>query len=270
MNGKKLIKIGCRVLWVAAFWIGLWFLIAWRVGKPLLFPSPASVLQSLWELMQTKAFYQAVGKSLWNVLSGCVLAVLCGVLLAFLTWKLTPVRDLLFPLMNMIKATPVASFIILALLMLGAERVPRFITFLIVLPVVWTNTDTGLRSIDRSLSEMAEVFRIPLWRRVRFLILPSVRPYLLSACHTSLGLAWKAGIAAEIITMPRGTIGTMIGDAKQYILTSEMFAWTLTVVLLSLFLEFLMGLLFRLSNAKRKNAERRKANADSGSGLFCL
>ncbi len=222
----------------------------------MLFPSPAAVLRSLGELMQTKDFYHAVGKSLWNVLSGCILAVLCGVILAFLTWKLTPVRDLLFPLMNVIKATPVASFIILALLMLGAERVPRFITFLIVLPVVWTNTDAGLRGIDSSLSEMAEVFRISLLRRIRILILPSVRPYLLSACRTSLGLAWKAGIAAEIITMPRGTIGTMIGDAKQYILTAEMFAWTLTVVLLSLFLEFLMGLLFR--SVRQRQSESKK------------
>ena len=161
-------------------------------------------------------------------------------------------RALVLPLMSVIKATPVASFIILALIWLGSSRVPSFITFLIVLPVVWTNLDVGLQKIDPQLREVVLVFRMPFFKRVKFLLIPSVKPYFVSACRTSMGLAWKAGVAAEIIAMPRDTIGTMIGEAKLYILTPEMFAWTITVILLSLLIEFCFS---RLFESKRKKGD---------------
>ena len=241
----KLFQRICRILLIAAFWIGLWAFAAWRVGKPLLVPSPAAVLTRLLELAQTKEFYTVVGNSLWNVLSGILIAVLGGCLLAFVTAHFRLLRDLLLPIMTAIKATPVASFIILAMIWIGAARVPTFITVLIVLPLIWTNLDVGTSKIDPQLTEVARAYRMPLWRRWRFLTLPSLKPYFVSACRASLGLAWKAGVAAEIIASPRYTIGTMIGDAKQYILTADMFAWTLTVILLSLVIEFVFAALLR-------------------------
>jgi NitT/TauT family transport system permease protein len=157
--------------------------------------------------------------------------------------------------MAVVKATPVASFIILMLLFLGPVKVPAFITFLIVLPIVWTNLDEGINNIDPQLAEVAKMYRFSLVKRVRLLILPSVKPYFLSACKTSIGLAWKAGVAAEIIAMPKGTIGTMIGEAKLYIMSAEMFAWTLTVVLLSLAIEFGVSYLFSMIDGSKTQKE---------------
>ncbi len=160
-----------------------------------------------------------------------------GIALSALTSRILFLRQLTLPIMTVIKATPVASFIVLLLIFIGAASVPAIITLLIVLPVVWTNLDEGLRRRDADLWQVAKIYRMSPWRRFRFLILPSVRPYFISACRTSLGLAWKAGIAAEIIAMPRMAIGTMIGEARLYLNTEEMFAWTLAVVLLSLLIE---------------------------------
>jgi NitT/TauT family transport system permease protein len=157
--------------------------------------------------------------------------------------------------MAVIKATPVASFIILMLLFLGPVKVPAFITFLIVLPIVWTNLDEGINNIDPLLAEVAKMYRFSLAKRLRVLILPSVKPYFLSACKTAIGLAWKAGVAAEIIAMPKNTIGTMIGEAKLYIMSSEMFAWTLTVVLLSLAIELGVSYLFAKLDAQKVQKE---------------
>lgn len=241
---KQLRRI-CRILLIAAFWIGLWAVASWGVGKPLLLPSPAAVFSRLFELAQTAEFYTVVGNSLWNVLSGILVAVLGGCLLGVLTSHVPLLRDLLLPVMTVIKATPVASFIILALIWIGAAKVPTFTTVLIVLPLIWTNLDVGFSRIDPQLSEVARVYKMPLWKRWRVLILPSLKPYFVSACRSSLGLAWKAGVAAEIIASPRYTIGTMIGDAKQYILTADMFAWTLTVILLSLVIEFVFAALLK-------------------------
>lgn len=247
-------RIG-RVLLIAAFWIGVWWLASWRVGKPLLFPSPAAVLRRLSELMQTKEFYQITANSLWNVLLGILTAVLLGCVLAIATYKIAILREALLPVMTVIKATPVASFIILALIWMGAANVPTFITVLIVLPIVWTNLDEGLGKIDPLLIEVTKLYKMPFIKRIKLLFLPSVKPYFVSACRTSLGLAWKAGIAAEIIARPRNSIGTMIGDAKQYIMTEDMFAWTLTVIILSLVIEFLFATLLNKLGGKRRRKE---------------
>ena len=236
---------------VAAFWLGVWALAAGRVGLPLLLPSPALVAKTLGTMLGTSDFYRTVGRSLLNVSAGIVTAVFAGVLLAWVCHHVRFLRELIFPLMTVVKATPVASFIVLALIWVGAVRVPAFITVLIVLPVIWTNVDEGLSKIDPQLTELATVYRMSYGKRLRLLMFPSVRPYFLAACRTSLGLAWKAGIAAEIIARPRMSIGTAINDARQYLLTEEMFAWTLVVILLSLLIELGFTALFdRLGKGK--------------------
>lgn len=234
-----------RILFAVAFWIFVWWAAAKSVGSELLFPAPAAVFRVLWALVRSKEFYLVTGRSLLNVVTGILAAVALGVLLAGLCHRVRILRDLFLPLMTVIKATPVASFIVLLLIFIGAAKVPSLITFLIVLPVVWTNLDEGLDRIDPGLSEVAQVYRFSYPRRLRVLVLPSLRPYFLSACRTSLGLAWKAGIAAEILATPRGTIGRMIGDARLYLETEQMFAWTLTVILLSLLIEYGFVALFR-------------------------
>lgn len=240
-----------RVLLVAVFWIGVWAFAAWRVGLPLLLPSPLLVAKTLGGMLGTGIFWQTVGRSLLNVSVGILAAVVSGVLLAGICRRVRFLRELFFPLMTVVKATPVASFIVLALIWVGAVRVPALITVLIVLPVVWTNVDEGLSKIDPQLTEVAVVYRMSYGKRLRLLVFPSVRPYFLAACRTSLGLAWKAGIAAEIIARPRMSIGTAINDARQYLLTEEMFAWTFVVILLSLVIELGFTALFdRLGERK--------------------
>ena len=247
---KTLKKIG-RALLVAAFWVAVWAFAAHQFGKPLLFPSPTSVMKTLGELLKTKEFYIATATSLGNILFGTLCAIAFACVLAVVTSRIRFVRELIAPVMAVVKATPVASFIILMLLFLGPVKVPSFITFLIVLPIVWTNLDQGIKSIDPQLSQVAKMYRFSLKKRLRVLIFPSVKPYFLSACRTAIGLAWKAGVAAEIIAMPPKTIGTMIGEAKLYIMSAEMFAWTLTVVLLSLAIETGVSYLFKRLDANR-------------------
>lgn len=251
----KIVNRICRIALILAFWIGVWWIAAWRVGKPLLFPSPVLVLTRLWEMMQTAEFYRVTVNSLFNVLKGILIAVFGGSVLAVITSRISLLREAVLPLMTVVKATPVASFIILALIWIGAVKVPTFITVLIVLPVVWTNLDEGFLRIDPQLNEVTKVYKMTFPRRLRVLILPSLKPYFVSACRTSMGLAWKAGIAAEIIAMPRDSIGTMIGDAKQYIETVDMFAWTLTVIVLSLVIELLFAALFK---KRDKNVSRKE------------
>lgn len=251
----KILKQIAKYALIALFWIGVWVLITLALDQPLLFPYPHTVLGRLWQLMLTKDFYEITALSLWNVLRGILIAVGLGSALSALTARFSPIRELLLPAMTVIKATPVASVIILLWLFIGSAKLPTVITVLIVLPVVWTNLDEGWARIDPQLKEMARVYQIPWHRRLIHLTLPSLKTYFVSACRTSIGLAWKAGIAAEIIVRPLGSIGLMIGDAKYYLMAEDMFAWTLVVILLSLVIESLFSFLFRKLGGERRKKE---------------
>jgi NitT/TauT family transport system permease protein len=140
-------------------------------------------------------------------------------------------------MLNVIKATPVASFIILALIWLKSYRISAFIAFLMVLPMVWANVSEGIKNTDIKLIEMTKVFKIPKSRVLKAVYIPSVMPYFVTACNVGIGFAWKAGIAAEIIGLSKDTIGRNLYDAKIYLETVDIFAWTVVVIILSLLFE---------------------------------
>jgi len=251
-------KRAAKVLLALAFWLCVWAFAARRMGKPLLLPSPIHVAGRLWLLMGESAFWLTTAASLGRVLLGVVLAVALGVALAALTEAVSWLNDLLSPLLTVIKSTPVASFIILAILWMGRNQVPVFIVILMALPVIWANVAAGIRSTDAELLQMAKVFRFPLLRRARRIWIPSVMPYFLSACRTSLGLAWKAGIAAEVLTVPANSIGKMLYTSKLNFEIEELFAWTLAVIVLSLVIEQgFLTLLGRVSAAYNTGGGKR-------------
>ena len=232
-----------RTLAVVLFWLLIWQLAAALVGQELLLPSPLRVARELLRLAGGAEFWLTGAQSIRRVLTGIASAVLLGILLALLTHKSAALRALLSPVMTLVKSTPVASFIILALVWLGRDVVPPVIAALMVLPVVWANVSQGLDGIDPQLLELAQVCRLPRGRVFRRITLPSVLPHLRAALCSALGLGWKAGVAAEILTVPARSIGKRIYEAKIYLETTELFAWTAAVVLLSLVIE---GLLLRL------------------------
>lgn len=250
-------KIALSVMAVL-LWLIVWHIAAIRLGKPLLLPTPLVVAKRLGELIVTSNFWRYTLRSLLRVLGGIVLGVGIAVIVAALTAAFRPAELLLSPLITVIKTTPVASFIILAMLWISDDILPVFISFLMVFPVVWANLHTALRAIPTSYHELASVYRLPLWRRIRRIYAPHALPYFLSACKSSLGLAWKAGIAAEVIALPALSIGKQLNESKLYLETTDLFAWTVVVVVLSLVLETLAKLAFsRLQpSGERANTEK--------------
>lgn len=224
-----------KPLFVASliFWLALWQLAAMALDKEILLVSPLSVAKRLCELVPTAFFWQAVATSFFRIVSGFLTALLVGILLALAASKIPPVKILLAPPMAAIKAVPVASFIILVLIWFPSEKLSTVISFLMVLPIVYTNTKNGIDSISPELDEMADVFGLRGLRRLRCLILPQVMPSLSTGCEISLGLCWKSGIAAEVIGMPDHTIGEALQQAKVYLDTPDLFAWTVVIVLVS-------------------------------------
>jgi len=114
-----------------------------------------------------------------------------------------------------------------------------------VMPVIYTNVLNGIRNTDTKLLEMADVFGIPARRRIMYIYVSQILPFFQSACLVGLGLCWKAGIAAEVIGIPGGSIGERLYMAKIYFTTPDLFAWTLTIIIISVVFEKLFMLLIR-------------------------
>ncbi|WP_418272137.1 ABC transporter permease [Intestinimonas sp.] len=237
-------RIG-RVLLPVLFWLGVWQLAAAAVGQELLLPGPAAVGRRLLELAAGAAFWQTALASLLRIFGGLLLGVALGALLAGLTaW--VPLLDwVLTPAVKVVRATPVASFILLVYLWVERGRVPGLISALMVLPVVWGNVTRGIAETDPQLLELARAYGFGRGRTLRRIYIPSVLPYFASGCRTALGLAWKAGVAAEVLCQPQNAIGTQIYNTKYYLETPSLFAWTLVVIALSFLLEWAVGGLLR-------------------------
>lgn len=224
-------------LGAVAIWLLLWQLASMAVGLPLLLPSPLAVLLRLGQLCTGADFWLTVASSLLRILLGFLLGVLFGTALAGLCWRFRLIDVLARPLLGVLKSTPVASFIILALVWVKTTWLATVISFIMVLPLIYANVREGIDSADRQLLEMAQVFRLSRRKTFRYCYLPAILPFFLSAVSSALGFAWKSGIAAEVLGRPARAIGSQIYDSKIYLETPDLFAWTLVVILLSVLLE---------------------------------
>ncbi len=233
-----------RYLLALAFWLAVWHLASVAVGQELLLVSPMAVLANLASLVGTPGFWATVWHSFARIVAGFGLALLTGSVLAILSGAFPLIRALVGPLILVVRSVPVVSFIILVLIWANSRTLSLVIAFLIALPVIHTNVLEGIDHRDPALREMARVFRIPWWRRFRAIDLPAVLPHLQSASRTAIGLAWKSGVAAEVIGLPDGSIGERLYQAKIFLSTAELFSWTIVIVLLSFTFEkaFLVAL----------------------------
>lgn len=241
------------------FWILVWAIAAYKTGNSFLLPSPKDTLLVFSELASTLDFWRTVSISLGRILIGILISIVLGIPVAVASTSLVAADSLFSPLMTVIKATPIASFIVLALLWMDKNTLPIFITILIVLPIVVSNICTGIRSTDKDLLEVAKVYRFSFGMRIRRIYIPSVMPYFLAACRASLGMAWKAGIAAEVLCTPKYAIGTKIYLSKTYLETTELFAWTLAVIIFSLIIEKLLILILNRL-AGRLHVQKKEAD----------
>jgi len=232
------------------FWLLVWQVIAMRVQLSLLLPTPLETFQTLGKILRQASFWQVTFTSLLRIFAGFSLAVVMGSLLGSLTAFLPAVRPFVSLPMNIVKATPVASFVILALVWLPSQQLSLFICFLMVLPLVWSNVETGLLQVDESLLEMARTYRLPSAAIFKTIYVPAVKPFFVNALLLGFGYAWKSGVAAEVLGLPAWGIGTKLYQAKIYLETPELFAWTLVVIGISLLAEFLMA--FWLKKERRK------------------
>ena len=150
-----------RRLLAVAFWLAVWQAAAMAIGQEVFLVSPVQALRTLVQLLPRADFWQRVGFSSGRILLGFVLGAVVSVVLAVCAARWSTADALLAPVMQLVKATPVASFIILALVWVRGSALSVLISFLMVLPVLYGAVRTGIAGADVQLLEMAAVFRLP-------------------------------------------------------------------------------------------------------------
>ncbi len=243
-NYKRLLKN----LITLAFILMLWQLSSAMIGKPVYYPSFTQTLASFCRLASQTHFWMMTAASLLRVIGGFLSALLIGVVLAFVAYLFPIVSDFIKAAMGVAKATPVASFIILAMIWMRTAYVPVFVAVLMIAPILFENTLYGIKSVEGQIIEMSRVYKIPTLTYLGKIVVPYTMPYLSAAIFSSLGIGFKAVVSAEILSHPIMGIGTDIYNAKIYLETPELFALTITVIVLSYMLE---KLIVKLISAKK-------------------
>lgn len=237
----------------ALCWILIWHFGALLANRNLLLkiPLPLETLQAFIGNLREGAFWAAVWTSVLHILAGFLVAAVFGILGGILSGTYLTFRAVSAPLMHLIRAVPVAAFVILAWLWIPSDILPGCIAGLMVLPIIWGQVDAGTRMLDPRYAEMARVDGMSEWGIAFGIRLPMLEDAILGGCVTGLGIAWKAGVAAEVICNPKGSLGALLQSAKTSIDYVQVFAVTLGVVLLSVLFENVLKILWRLRTRVR-------------------
>ena len=219
------------------FWLALWQIASMKIGQEILLVSPFSAIRRLLELSTEGVFWLSIYNSFVRVATGFLAGFIAGILFAAISANSRYFRILIEPLMQVIQTVPVVSFIILCLIWINSKHLSIIISFMMCLPIVYRNMLSGINGVSKNLKDMAAVFKIGKAKRLRYIYLSELSPYIRSACSISIGLCWKAGMAAEVIGMPVNSIGENLYQAKIYLNTADLFAWTIVIVILSVILK---------------------------------
>lgn len=219
------------------FWLSLWQFAHTYVGEVILLPSPVNVIEKLYTMLFESQFWSAVMGSLARITIGFISACIVGIIISVLAYSFKLIKILIEPLMMIIKAIPVVSFVILALVWINSKNISVFISFLMVVPIIYTNVLKGLETMDEELLEMAAIFKVSNIKKALYIYIPSVMPFFVSGISIGIGFCWKSGIAAEVIGLPSNSIGENLYNAKIFLDTTSLFAWTAAMIIISIIYE---------------------------------
>lgn len=252
---------------IAVFWLGVWQIMAMLVDNAILLASPVEAAGALVRYAKKTDFWITVGYSTLRICLGFFLAFFAGLLVGGAAYRFLWLRELLGPMIGMMKAVPVAVFAVILLIWFGSTGLTVWVGFLIVFPLVYASTIAGLASTDKDLLEMARIFRVERCKRLFFIYRPALMPHLISCCKSALGMSWKSGVAAEVIGTPAFSIGEQLYRSKIYLDTAGIFAWTLVILAVSIIFErFFLALLKKSSEREAPFLYKKRLGSNGQAG----
>ncbi len=149
----------------------------------------------------------------------------------------------MIPVLNTVSS---AIWAIFAIIWFGISNATTiFVVFMTAMPLIVTNVWQGTRTVNADFIELSRVLRMPSWKVMVKIYFPTILPHFFSGARLAFGFGWRVSLVAETIGASSG-VGYRLRQAADLIQTDQVFAWTLTLVVLMATLE--MGLLTPLEN----------------------
>ena len=252
---KKVLFFFLHVIVPIIFWLAVWEICAVIVDRSYFLPHISETADALYRIVTSIGFFKVCLSTLFRVLIGIALGTLSGAFMAIISHKIKFIHSLLAPINSVVKATPVASIIILLWISMNGNTLAVFVAFLMVFPIIFQNLYDAFESIDIELIEVSRVYEFSYKKKLELLVLPALKKFFIPAFVTSIGLAFKAEVAAEIIAGVRNSIGQMIYNAKDALITAEVFAWTIIGIAFSIIIEKITKIILIRKNDTKKEAE---------------
>jgi NitT/TauT family transport system permease protein len=216
-------------------------LAAWFAGSEIagarMLPGPQTVGLALWTEAQSGTLALQLGATLARVAVAFVIAMAAGTALGVWMGRSRLADQLADPWVIALLNLPALVIIVLAYVWAGLNETAA-ITAVVLnkLPNATITVREGARSFDRSLDEMAQVFRMSFWVRLRHVLVPQLAPYLAAAARSGLSLVWKIVLIVELLGRPNG-VGFEIGTAFQLFDVTRILAYAIAFVLVMLAIE---------------------------------
>jgi NitT/TauT family transport system permease protein len=229
------VSLGARLVSLALL-IAAWYAGSQLAGARLL-PDPQTVALAIIEEVRSGALAFNLAATLARVAIAFAIAMVLGSLIGLLMGRSALADRLADPWLIVLLNMPALVIIVLAYVWGGlTETAAIAAVALNKLPIATVTVREGARSLDRSLDDMAQVFRMPAWTRMRHIVLPQLAPYLAAAARSGLSLVWKIVLIVELLGRPNG-VGFEIGVAFQLFDVTRILAYALAFIAVMLAIE---------------------------------
>ncbi|UMY15602.1 ABC transporter permease [Methylobacterium organophilum] len=181
-----------------------------------LMPPPSRIGATLWGLAVSGDLRMHVEATLLRVALGFAFGAGAGILVGTLTATLAPLRWLLDPTFQALRAVPSLAWVPLFILWFGILETPKVALIAVgVFFPVYVGVAGAIASVDRKLVEVGRIFRLSKLALARRILLPAVLPATLVALRTGLGLGFLFVVAAELMGASEG-LGYLLVDGQQF------------------------------------------------------
>lgn len=219
----------------------LWSVVAWLYDEPLILPDIASVISELWTLLGKGSTYASIASTTVRTIACYVLSCILAGALAICSCLCSVFRRLLSPIITIISAVPVVAIILIIVIFVPSAISPVLVALLVVMPIMYNSFVAGIGSM-RPQIDMAKVYNVPTCSVVRYIHMPTVLPLIVEHSKTTLVLALKVVVSAEVLAYTVSSIGSGMYSARLNIATAQLLAWTMLCLLLCFAIQGLVSL----------------------------
>ena len=230
---------------LVGFVVAIWWVISLSMPH-FIFPGPPRVLSALAAISANGDLWHNLGITLGRVAAGFLLATSIGLPLGIVLGANKRLGEFFEPIIPVMNTVSSAIWAIFAIIWFGVSNATTiFVVFMTAMPLIITNVWQGTRTVNADFIELAHTLRMPQGKVMWKIYLPTILPYFFSGARLAFGFGWRVSLVAETLGSSSG-VGYRLRQAADLIQTDQVFAWTLTLVVMMAALE--MGVLRPLEN----------------------